>query len=204
MPLSDHLSFSGSLILKFLIVGITFGMVGCVFSYALRKAKYLLAKWFKNPFTRILVIGILISTLSLLLWGGRYSGLGTNLVQMSFSGDVIYSWDFLLKVFFTVLTLGAGFQGGEVTPLFAIGATLGVVLASLLGLPLPLIAALGYAAVFGSATNTLLAPILIGGEIFGFSYLPYFIIVCTIAYLTNGNRSIYPLQKHWKEIRWSL
>ena len=56
-------------------------------------------------------------------------------------------------------------------------------------------AALGYAAVFGSASNTLLAPMLIGGEVFGFAYLPYFFIVCAMAYLCNGSNCIYPLQK---------
>ena len=44
------------------------------------------------------------------------------------------------------------------TPLFSIGASLGVILAGFMGLPVMLAAALGYAAVFGSATNTLLAP----------------------------------------------
>ena len=77
------------------------------------------------------------------------------------------------------------------TPLFSIGASLGVVLAGALGLPLELTAALGYAAVFGGATNTMLAPILIGGEVFGFENLPAFFVVCAVGYLVNGNRSIY-------------
>jgi H+/Cl- antiporter ClcA len=64
-----------------------------------------------------------------------------------------------------------------------------------LGIPVVLAAALGYASVFGSATNTLLAPMLIGGEVFGFNYLPYFLIVCGIAFMCNGNRSIYGNQK---------
>lgn len=75
-------------------------------------------------------------------------------------------WDWALKFVLTIATLAAGYQGGEVTPLFSIGASLGVVLAGILGMPVELCAALGYAAVFGSATNTLLAPILIGCEVF--------------------------------------
>ena len=61
-----------------------------------------------------------------------------------------------------------------------------------------LCAALGFAAVFGSATNTLLAPILIGCEVFsivGFDNLPAFFIVCVAAYLFNMDKSIYALQK---------
>lgn len=81
------------------------------------------------------------------------------------------------------------------TPLFAIGATLGVFLASVLGLPIVFIAAFGYIAVFGSATNTLLAPILIGGEVFGWENLPYFILICAISFALNGNHSIYARQK---------
>ena len=80
------------------------------------------------------------------------------------------------------------------TPLFSIGASLGIVLAGLFHMPVILVAALGYAAVFGSATNTLLAPILIGCEVFGFNYFPYFFIVCAFAYFFNFDQSIYGKQ----------
>ena len=126
---------------------------------------------------------------------GRYSGLGTNLINLSFQEGTIYSYDWLLKLLLTILTISVGFQGGEVTPLFAIGASLGVLLAPFVGLPVVLVAALGYVAVFASATNTLLAPIFIGGEVFGFTYLPYFVIVCSLAFALNGNESIYGKQQ---------
>lgn len=93
------------------------------------------------------------------------------------------------------MTLAAGFQGGEVTPLFSIGATLGVILASALGLPVLLVAGLGYAAVFGSATNTLIAPILIGVEVFGPEHVVWFAIICMIAFACNGNKTIYGKQR---------
>ena len=95
------------------------------------------------------------------------------------------------RVLLTVLTLSAGYQGGEVTPLFSIGACLGVALAGPLGLPVALAAALGYAAVFGAATNTFLAPLLIGGEVFGWTNLPAFFVVCAAAYLFNMGKTIY-------------
>lgn len=192
--LSDNIFFSWIVIPKLLLLGILFGVIGGLFSLCLHKTKDLLANWIKNPILRIFVVGMAISCFSLICWGGRYSGLGTNLISMSFGNDV-YPWDFALKFVFTILSLGAGFQGGEVTPLFSIGASLGVVLASPLGLPIAFAAALGYAAVFGSATNTLIAPMLIGAEIFGFEYLPYFVVVCALAYVCNGNLSIYPHQK---------
>lgn len=94
-------------------------------------------------------------------------------------------------VLLTVLMLSAGYQGGEVTPLFSIGTCLGVALAGPLGLPVALAAALGYAAVFGAATNTFLAPLLIGGEVFGWANLPAFFVVCAAAYLFNMGKTIY-------------
>ena len=146
-------------------------------------------------------MGVALSALLILCWQGRYSGLGTNLTDMIFAGSAqdaassIYAWDWILKMLFTIVTLSVGFQGGEVTPLFTIGATLGTVLATIVGVPLPLAAALGYAAVFGGATNTLFAPILVGAEIFGFDTLPAFFIVCTVAYVCNGGKSIYAQKK---------
>ena len=103
--------------------------------------------------------------------------------------------DWILKFALTIATIAVGFKGGEVTPLFAIGATFGAWVAAMVGIPLPLAAALGYAAVFGGATNTLFAPIFIGAEIFGFDTLPAFFIVCVLAFACNGGQSIYPQKK---------
>lgn len=192
--LSDPIALSWSLVFQLLILGILFGITGGLFSLTLYKLKQAFAQRFQNPVLRIFVIGLVISGFSLLCWSGRYSGLGTNLISMSFAGGVM-TWDFALKFAFTVVTIAAGFQGGEVTPLFAVGATLGVALSSYLGVPPAFAAALGYAAVFGSATNTLIAPMLIGAEVFGYAYMPYFAVVCSIAYVCNGNFCIYPLQK---------
>lgn len=185
-------------ILKLALLGIIFGLVGCAFAKALALAKTFFAKKFPNPIKRIAIMGVCLSAIFLLLWQGRYSGLGTNLIDLSFAGNselAINNADWILKFILTILTLAAGFQGGEVTPLFSIGATLGTVSASLVGLPLPLAAALGYAAVFGSASNTFWAPILIGCEVFGFETLPAFFIVCGIAYVCNFGQSIYSQKK---------
>ena len=107
----------------------------------------------------------------------------------------IHGYDWIIKFAVTILTLSAGFIGGVVTPLFAIGATFGIFVAGMFGMPLALAAALGFAAVFASASNTLWAPILIAGEIFGFHCLPAFFIVCTMAYMCNGGQSIYKQKK---------
>jgi len=82
--------------------------------------------------------------------------------------------------------------------LFAIGASLGYVLGGVMGLNPVVTASLGYAAVFGSATNTLIAPMLIGLEVFGSQNMTMFVVVCIIAYVLNGNKSIYSAQEIFK------
>lgn len=181
-------------IIKLLILGVLFGLVGYGFSWLLVRTKSKLASLFPNPYTRIVVGSIILSILFISLGQGRYSGLGTNLILDVFQGGHIFAWDFILKFILTILTLSLGFQGGEVTPLFAIGATLGIILGALFGLPLTFVAALGYAAVFSSATNTFFAPILIGCELFGFSLLPYLFITISVSYAFNFNHSIYSAQ----------
>lgn len=179
-----------------IILGILFGLAGRLFSLSLAKLKEIFKKKFENPYKRIGFISILL-VLGLMLFQGRYSGLGTNLIDLSFHQGTIQIYDWLLKLVFTIITLAIGFQGGEVTPLFSIGASLGIVLALIFHLPIELCAALGYVAVFASATNTLIAPMMISIEVFGGNNMMLFIIVCIFAYLVNGNQSIYGAQmKH--------
>lgn len=180
---------------KFVILGVAFGLAGRLFSTGLAFLKQRTSRFFVNPLVKMGVMALFLSLFIAGLYGGRYAGLGTNLIQMSMNGESIFYEDWFLKLGLTILSLSAGFQGGEVTPLFAIGSTLGVVLAPWLGLPVVVAAAMGYAGVFGSATNTVLAPIFIGGEVFGFEYVPYFVLVCAIAAWLNGNYSIYHEQK---------
>lgn len=181
--------------LELTALGIVFGLTGAAFAFCLKRAKKLAQNRLKNPVLRALVMGVALSPVLYLLYRGRYCGLGTNLINASLAGESIYAWDWALKLALTVLTLSAGFQGGEVTPLFSIGASLGAALAGLLGLPAAFCAALGYAAVFGSATNTLLAPALIGAEVFGWAAAPHFFAVCALSYAVNGGRPIYSGQK---------
>ena len=185
-------------IIKVVIIAIVFGVVGGGFAFLLKNAKKKVEKITIAPVKRIFLIGSLLAVLFLVLHMGRYSGLGTNLIAASFDGKPIYWYDWALKVLLTVATLAVGYQGGEVTPLFSIGASLGIVLATIFGLPLTLVAALGYAAVFGAATNTILAPILIGVEVFGGSNMIAFVVVCTIAYICNGRQTIYGAQKSYQ------
>lgn len=196
VALTATVSLDATGIARLAILGVVFGIVGGAFAWCLAHAKTLAGRLAPNPYVRIGVIGAALSILLFVLWQGRYCGLGTNLISSAFAnGATIYSWDWIAKFILTIVTLAAGYQGGEVTPLFSIGASLGVAISGLVGIDPLLCAALGYAATFGGATNTLLAPIFIGCEVFGFSYLPAFFIVCAVAYLFNMDKSIYTLQE---------
>lgn len=198
--LSSVVDFNLENMIKISLLGIIFGLVGWIFAYSLKNIKKALVKIFPNPYIRILIMGIILSILLFALHRGRYSGLSSSLMINSFSGGEIYSYDWILKLLLTATTLSIGFQGGEVAPMFIVGATLGVVIAKYFNLPVEFVAAMGYVGVFGSGTNTFLAPIFVGGEIFGFEYIPYFFIVCSFAYIFNMNKSIYSLQRRSYDI----
>ncbi len=198
VPLTESLSWTPENLVKVALVGLSFGLAGKLFALSLSWLKIEVAKWLPNPYIRIAVIGAGLSMILLILQlttVGSYSGLGTNLIDLSFQSTSANNYDWILKLLFTVVTISAGYQGGEVTPLFAIGATLGIFLAPIVGLPILLTAAIGYTVVFGSATTTLFAPILIGGEVFGFSNLPFFLIASVVAYCLPKQWSIYSGQK---------
>lgn len=96
----------------------------------------------------------------------KYIGLGVPTIVASFSEQQMW-YDFLLKILFTTFTIGVGFKGGEVTPLFFVGATLGSALSAVVPLPMGLLAGIGFVAVFAGATNTPIACTLMGIELLG-------------------------------------
>lgn len=199
---SYHLHISTTLNWKLFFVliflGSIFGVVGGSFAFLLKKVKQILptVRGMKDGKFRIFYGGILLTIVLFLLEKGRYSGLGTNLIHFAFyESEQLYNYDWLFKLLLTVFTLAIGYLGGEVTPLFSIGASLGAFVASLIGMPVVFGAALGYVGVFCGATNTFFAPIFIGGEIFGFEYIPYFFIVCVMGKIISGTHTIYGEQK---------
>lgn len=193
-PLSAPFPLSFPFAGKLALLGILFGICGGFFAWGLAKGKEWTAKWLPNPYIRIFFGGLILTLLLFLLHNARYCGLGTDLISASLSQETILPYDWLLKMLLTIATLSFGFQGGEVTPLFSIGASFGAIIALIFHLPIPFTAAMGYAAVFAGASNTFFAPILIGAEVFGYELLPCLFIVCTFAYLFNRGQSIYTKQ----------
>ncbi len=151
---------------------------------------------------RMFVGGALVLLLWRALGSSDYLGLGVPMIVRAFE-QPIPSYAFLAKLVFTAITLGAGFLGGEVTPLFFVGATLGATLSALLGLPQDLAAGVGMAAMFASASNTPLALSVMAVELLGANLLPHVTIVCVLAYVLAGLRSIYPSQRVWHDKRGS-
>lgn len=149
-------------------------------------------KLISNPYLRVALGGILVIALSLVLRTTAYLNLGTEWYPKVFDGSGgVPPWAFALKLLFTALTLGFGFKGGEVTPLFVIGSLLGAALAPFLGLPVPFVAAVGFVAVFAAASNTPIASTLLGVELFGAAFAGPMVITCFLAYVLVGHRGIY-------------
>ena len=144
---------------------------------------------------RMFLGGLVVVGLWKLVGTSDYLGLGVPMILRSFSDPSLPVQAFALKLVFTAVTLGAGFLGGEVTPLFFVGATLGNVLARGLGIPLGLGAGVGLAAVFAASSNTPLALSIMAVELLGAPVLPHVAIVAVLAYLLVGHRSIYSAQR---------
>ena len=182
-------SMDVSMFLRIFVFGAFCGIAGLVFCVVRKYAEKFFSFSCKNAYVRAAAAGLLLAGL-LFLSGGRYSGLGANLIGAAFGGEV-FAFDWLIKLLFTAVFLSVGFLGGEVTTLFAAGTCLGATVGPLLGLDAHFAAALGYAAVFGAATNTLLSPVFLGVEMFGGSSLPFMAVACLAAYLFNFDRSVY-------------
>jgi H+/Cl- antiporter ClcA len=174
------------------IAGIAFGGGSMLFTQLTHYAGSLF-KRISFPPLRPLLGGALVAVAVFASGITRYIGLGIPVILESFEYQ-LPPYDFLLKILFTAVTLGAAFKGGEVTPLFFIGATLGNTLSYFLPLPVGLLAGMGFVAVFAGAANTPLACIVLAIELFGSECGVYVAIACILAYLCSGHRGIYSSQ----------
>ena len=182
------------LILKIILAAVLFGLTSALFSELTHWLKKQYAKIFPNPMIKSFIGGVVIIALVYIVGTRKYLGLGIPLIDDAFEGDVS-PFTFITKLVFTSLTLGSGYQGGEVTPLFAIGSTLGSSLGDILHVSIPFLAALGFIGVFCGATNTPIACFIMGIELFGSEASLYLFLVCIISYLFSGHTGIYTSQQ---------
>jgi H+/Cl- antiporter ClcA len=194
-PAAPHVALDPLLCLKWLVFAIAIALTSIAFIELTHFLKRQGERHVKMLGLRMAIGGAIVVVLWNVVGTSDYLGLGVPTIVRSFTDPHLPVYAFALKLVFTAITLGAGFLGGEVTPLFFIGAALGGVLAPALGIPRELGAGVGLAAVFASASNTPLALSIMAVELLGANILPHVAIVCVVAYLVSGHRSIYPSQR---------
>lgn len=197
----SFLPIDPALLIKVIAGGILFGLAGYAFALITHTIKLKANQFISTKWLIPVTGGILVIAISYLLGTTDYLGLGVSApgngisILRAFEPDGISPFSWWWKLLLTAITLGMGFKGGEVTPLFFIGATLGHTIASFSGTPIDLFAALGFIAVFAGATNTPLACTLMGIELFGGEAVLYYAVACFTAYYFSGHAGIYKSQK---------
>ena len=199
---SVFLHFNTLMLVKAAIAGALFGLCAWLFIYLSHKVKALSLKYIPVQWLIPVVGGCIIIGLTWLVGTSDYLGLGVTSqdphgvsIVNAFHGHGVTYWSWLWKLVFTVITLSMGFKGGEVTPLFFIGAALGNTLAVAMGMPADMFAALGFIAVFAGSTNTPVACTLMGIELFGGEYGLYYAVACFAAFFCSGKAGIYSAQR---------
>ncbi len=173
-----------------IVAGIVFGLCAATFTNTIHRTTKLFKTYINNVALRPFIGGIIVVIGIWAIGTTKYIGLGIPTMLDAFQYQ-LPAYDFILKMAFTIITLAAGFKGGEVTPLFFIGATLGNALALFIPIPIALLSGMGFVAVFACATNTPLACTIMAIELFGADCGVYVAIACVVAYLFSGHNSIY-------------
>ncbi len=187
-------SLSVWVLISVVLAGMIFGLIGMLFAKSAHGLSARMKAWIPYAPLRPVLGGLVFAALVWFGDGWRYIGLGLTPVAESFQ-QAVPAWDFAGKMLSTVWSLGFGFKGGEVTPLFFIGSTLGNALAPLLHQPVGFMAALGFVAVFAGAANTPLACTLMAMELFGAPIGLFAALACVISYLFSGHTGIYKAQR---------
>ena len=172
-----------------ILAGIIFGLAALLFIYTAKIFEGLFSKIKFEPM-RPFIGGIIIALFIVVANSTKYIGLGIPSIMDAFNTPA-GSFDFALKILLTSLTLSAGFKGGEVTPLFFIGATLGNILIWFIPLPMALLAGMGFVSVFAGATHCVIASIIMGIELFGIQAGMYVGLASLVAYFASGRNGIY-------------
>ncbi|MBI1322933.1 voltage-gated chloride channel protein [bacterium] len=183
------------LLLWVIAAGLAFGIAALLFAELTHTVQHAMKATVPVSWLRPILGGAAVIAMTYAAGTRDYLGLSLPLITDSFSPGKIVLWAFALKIVFTAVTLGSGFKGGEVTPLFCIGATLGHAFASVFGLPVPTFAALGFVAVFAGAANTPLACLMMGIELFGAGLAVPLSLACIVSYVASGHRGIYMSQR---------
>jgi H+/Cl- antiporter ClcA len=170
------------------------GGLSYIFCIAMKSTGKVYRYFIKNSYIRIAAAGFIVALLTFISGTNKYNGAGMNIINNAFETNQGYEV-FVLKIIFTVLTLSAGFKGGEIVPVFFIGSTFGSALSEFLGLPCSFCAAAGLISVFCGVTNCPITSMFLCMELFGSEGIVYFGIACAISYLASGYEGLYSEQK---------
>jgi H+/Cl- antiporter ClcA len=194
-PTAEYVPLTPLVLAKLAAIGAAIAGAAMLFVELTHGLKHALDRRLKALPIRMAVGGAVVVIMWKAIGSSDYLGLGVPVIVRSFSDPALPAYAFAAKLVFTAVTLASGFLGGEVTPLFFVGATLGSVAARVLDLPIALGAGVGLAALFGAAANTPLALSIMAVELLGATVLPHVLIVAVIAYVLSGHRGIYPSQR---------
>lgn len=193
-PVSGIPQLSMGTIASSIVAGIACGLVAMLFSKTTHAITHMSRRYIARSELRPIVGGALVTAGVFALGTTKYIGLGIPTIVGAFTSK-LPPYDFAGKLIFTAVTLGTGFKGGEVTPLFYIGATLGNTLSHLLPMPPSLLAGIGFVAVFAGAANTPISSTLMAMELFGAEAGTFAAIACVVSYLFSGHSGIYHAQR---------
>lgn len=191
-PLPD---VSFSVVARVIAASLAFGLTGRVFLACIRRVERVGARISSRPEARAAIFGGLFVFLAWTFRLSRPLGLGLGPLGESFTTLAPLS-DFTWKLVMSALLLGAGFKGGEATPLFFIGATLGSAISGFVGLPIGLAAGLGLAATFGAAGKVPWAAAIMACELFGWQAAPFAVIASLASQWTSGRSGVYGARAH--------
>lgn len=185
-------SFSWGVLFKVFLCAVLFGLVGNLFARSLQWARSQIQKS-EHAIVLIIVLSLILMLLLMFIRNFRYIGTGEILLQAVFEGEQVFLSDWIWKAVLTILTSACGFVGGEMTPMFSVGASLGVVCGPLVGLDPLVCAAIGMLCVFGAGTHSIWGTAFFGIEIFGLWFVPLSLTAGLASCLTKGKWSVYRL-----------
>lgn len=196
VPVIGAVELDGWLLAKVVVAAVVFAWAAIAFVLLKDAVERTLARFVAWPPLRPLIGGTVVVAMTVIVGTRDYLGLSLPLIEQALAGGVgLAAFAFAGKLVFTAVTLGSGFQGGEVTPLFVIGSTLGASLAVVLDAPVPLFAALGFVAIFAAATNTPIACTIMAVELFGAGPIVPVAVACVLAYVSSSGYTIYSAQR---------
>ncbi len=189
VPASDILMYA-----KVAGLAILIGILSIGFCISLKKGERLFKKFVPNGYLRGAAGGVIIVLLTFAVGCRDYNGAGMDIISRAIGGSVKYE-AFILKLIFTVITISAGFKGGEIVPAFFVGATFGAAVSAIFGLDMGFAAAIGMCAMFCGITNCPVASVILSAELFGAENILYFALACAVSYVASGYFGLYGSQK---------